>query len=345
MFDDVPAPRMRESAPLEGLRVLTPELPRGIAPERRLAAEVALLSAWMAEKGPSRYVNWFYTPMAVPLARGLSPAAVVYDCMDELSAFKGAPKELTLRERELFHLADVVFTGGHALHEAKRRQHPNVHAFPSSVDTAHFATARDIRRDPLDQALVQRPRFGFHGVIDERMDLELLDVLAALRPTYQFILLGPTAKIEDGALPRALNIHYLGQRPYEELPAYLAGWDVAIMPFAKNDATRFISPTKTPEYLAAGKAVVSTSIRDVVRTYGDRGLVRIADGPRAFAEACDAALAEADDPERIARADAFLSTTSWDATWDEMDALVEEAVAAKASRAAARVLPDAVGAE
>jgi UDP-galactopyranose mutase len=269
--------------------------------------------------------------MAVPFTQRLDAAAVVYDCMDELSAFAGAPPELQRYEGELFKTADIVFTGGQALFEAKRASHPNVHAFPSGVDVAHFARARSVRAEPADQAGLTRPRIGFFGVIDERMDYGLLSGIAAARPQWQLVLVGPTAKIDPRALPSAANIHYLGPKSYRELPDYIAGWDVAMLPFARNDATRYISPTKTPEYLAAGKPVVSTSIRDVVRPYGQQGLARIADSVGEFVDAIDAALAE-DPVERCRAADAFLTHLSWDGTWLRMWQLVEQAVVTRNAR-------------
>jgi UDP-galactopyranose mutase len=287
--------------------------------------------------------------MALPLAAGLSrPLASVYDCMDELSAFKGAPPELSLRERDLFEQVNLVFTGGQTLYEAKSHQHPNVHAFPSSVDVPHFAKARAIQEDPADQADIPHPRLGFFGVIDERMDLELLDGVAEARPLWQIVMLGPVVKISPEELPRRPNIHYLGGRPYAELPQYVASWDVALLPFAKNASTKFISPTKTPEYLAAGKPVVSTSIRDVVRPYGREGLVRIADTVRDFVGACEAALAEPF-AAKLKKADAFLSRLSWDKTWAAMARLIDEAasrnVAVRRGESSGKLrLPAAAGA-
>jgi UDP-galactopyranose mutase len=247
--------------------------------------------------------------------------------MDELSAFAHAPAELKSREAELMRRSHVMFTGGQSLYEAKRHAHPNVHPFPSSVDVEHFARARGITADPPDQAGIPRPRFGFFGVIDERMDLDLIAGVADARPEWQLVLLGPIVKIDPVNLPRRGNIHYPGSKTYQELPQYIAGWDVALLPFARNDATRFISPTKTPEYLAAGKPVVSTSIRDVVRPYAHQGLVRIADTVDEFVAACEAALAE-QASERLRKADVFLRQTSWDGTWSRMRNLVDAALAA-----------------
>ena len=271
------------------------------------------------------YVLWYYTPMALALTRHLSPRAVVYDCMDELSAFQGAPATLREHERELMQRASLVLTGGRSLYEAKRHQHHNIHALPSSVDVAHFGRARSIAADPRDQAGIPHPRLGFFGVIDERLDIALVDGVAAARPDWHLVMIGPVVKIDPASLPRRPNIHYLGSKSYGELPHYLAGWDVALLPFARNEATRFISPTKTPEYMAAGKPVVSTSIHDVVRPYGEQGLVRIADDVPAFIDACLAAMTE-DVHERVTAADAFLRQTSWDGTWTRIRGLLRAAL-------------------
>jgi UDP-galactopyranose mutase len=295
-----------------------------------------LLREAIAAHVPGSYVLWYYTPMALGVTHELTADTVVYDCMDELSAFAGAPPELRQRELELFRRADVVFTGGQTLYEAKRSQHHNVHAFPSSVDVAHFAQARSLRVDPPDQAPIPHPRIGFFGVIDERMDYPLLRGVAEARPDWQLVLIGPTAKVAPSSLPQASNIHYLGPKSYADLPSYIAGWDVATLPFARNEATRFISPTKTPEYLAAGKPVVSTSIRDVVRPYGLRGLVRIADDPPSFVDAIEQALGE-DSTDTRHLADAFLARLSWDETWGRMKRAIECAAADRRVRQASRL--------
>jgi UDP-galactopyranose mutase len=305
-----------------GVRVAVPHLPASTDETQRIALQRALLDELMAREEITDYVLWYYTPMALEFSRHLTPAAIVYDCMDELSAFAHAPASLRQLEAELMSVASVVFTGGQSLFEAKRHRHDNVHACPSSVDTKHFARARELTEDPPDQTCIPRPRLGFFGVIDERMDIPLLDAIAAARPDWHFVMLGPIVKIDPASLPGRANIHYLGARSYDDLPRYLAGWDVALLPFARNEATRFISPTKTPEYMAAGKPVVSTPIRDVVRPYGERGLVRIADTPEAFVSACEAALSE-DAAHRTRQADAYLRQTSWDGTWSRMRHLID----------------------
>ena len=316
-----------------GVRVVVPRLPQGLAPDAASRLQTRLLQRLFAEECVRDYVLWYYTPMAIDFTRHLRSRAVVYDCMDELAAFAGAPVVMRERENELFERADLVFTGGQALFEAKRHRHPSVHAFPSSVDIAHFSRARTPQRDPEDQTVIPHPRLGFYGVIDERLDVKLIGCLAALRPTWQIVLVGPVVKIDPSMLPRAANIHYLGPKRYEELPRYLAGWDVAMLPFDRNDATRYITPTKTPEYLAAGKPVVATSIRDVVRTYGMRGLARIADTPEEFTAAVEEALAE-DPAERRRDADAFLTQTSWDGTWARMYQLITAVMSPSTTRQA-----------
>jgi UDP-galactopyranose mutase len=306
------------------VRVVVPHL-RELDREREADVQRRLLDDLIVREQVRPEVLWYYTPMSLRFSDHLHAPAVVYDCMDELSNFAGAPPGLRDAERALLRRAGVVFTGGRSLYEAKKQLHQNIHPFPSSVDVDHFATARSGNlAEPPDQTGLPHPRIGFFGVLDERLDRDLIAGLADLRPQYQFVLLGPVVKIEPSALPHAPNIHYLGQKSYAELPQYLAGWDVAMLPFARNDATRYISPTKTPEYLAGGRPVVSTSIADVVHPYGDLGLCRIADTPQEFAEAIDAALAE-DAVARQQTADTLLATMSWDATWqamsDHIDAL------------------------
>jgi UDP-galactopyranose mutase len=272
------------------------------------------------------FVLWYYTAMTLSFSKHLQPIATVYDCMDELAAFKHAPPRLREQEAALFERADLVFTGGQSLYEAKRQQHPRVYAFPSSVDAPHFHDARLPQNDPSDQMHIPHPRLGFYGVIDERFDFDLVAAVAAARPDWQLILVGPVVKIAFEDLPHRENIHYLGSKSYAELPTYLAGWDVALLPFAHNDSTRFISPTKTLEYLAAGKPVVSTSIRDVVSPYGEQGIVRIADTPAEFVAAVEDVLNESIAP-LLPKIDALLKQTSWDVTWNHMCQLIEGIIA------------------
>ncbi len=313
-----------------GVWIVVPHLPEGLSQESAIALQRMLLDRLITEAQIQAPILWYYNPMAIPFTAHLEASAVVYDCMDELSAFQGAHPELQTRESQLFTLADLVFTGGRSLYEAKQHQHHSVYAFPSSIEAAHFAQARTAIAEPADQASIPHPRLGFYGVVDERMDLDLLDGIAAARPDWHLVILGPVVKIDPATLPNHPNIHYLGSKSYQELPSYLAGWDVALLPFARNESTRFISPTKTPEYLAAGKPVVSTSIRDVVRPYGEEKLVHIADTVPEFVAAIATALDQTQTNHAwLNQVDMFLAQNSWDLTWQAMNDLIETAIAQK----------------
>ncbi len=303
------------------LFVVTPRLAPGLDLESAWAEQRKQLDALIGSHAITEYVAWYYTPHALNFSAHLAPVATVYDCMDELTGFHGASPMMSEWEARLFQRADLAFTGGQSLFEAKRAMHGDIHVLPSSVDRAHFARARNRGVDPRDQAKIPFPRIGYFGVIDERLDLKLIADLAAARPSWQLVLIGPTAKIDPASLPQGENIHYLGMKDYGQLPEYLANWDMAMMPFARNDATRFISPTKTLEYLAAGKEVVSTPIRDVVHPYGTLGLVRIASTTTETVEAIEGALSRPN-LEREALLDEFLESTSWDRTWAQMSSLL-----------------------
>lgn len=315
-------PELRTSVAMGGVQVITPVLPHGMTEHAARNALRYLLNQYLAARRISELFAWYYTPMALQFSDHLAPKVTVYDCMDELSAFRGAPPNLMSLEKKLFARADVVFCGGTSLYTAKRKQHDNVYLFPSSIEREHFAPARHLQADPADQVGIPHPRIGFYGVLDERLDLDLLSKLAAMRPDYHFVLLGPVVKIQEGDLPRRPNLHYLGQKLYKDLPAYLANWDVAMLPFARNASTQFISPTKTPEYLAGGKPVVSTPIRDVVKPYGEMNLVKIASTAEEFAGAIDATLA-GPDPTWLKRVDTVLASMSWDRTFEGMWAEIQ----------------------
>lgn len=318
------APSLERLQPCKGVQVLRCHV-TGNSPgftDENLPAMKTLLAQYVAQQGLEQYWLWFYTPMALPLAAGLKPAGVVYDCMDELSAFKNAPPELLLREDQLFGMADLVFTGGYSLYEAKSQRHPQVSCFPSSVDAAHYARPQQSRMDGFAGDETKPPRLGYCGVIDERIDIELITALADARPDWHLVMVGPVVKIDPATLPQRANIEWLGQRDYADLPGLIHSWDVCLMPFALNASTRFISPTKTLEYLAAGCPVVSTPIRDVVTSYPH--IVAIADNSHDFVAACAAALNRS--PEKVAGdLDAvrlLLESTSWDQTASAMTALM-----------------------
>ena len=331
---ETPLLRVRAADDYPNVRIVVPHLPSGLSGEARDAALKRLLDAYSA--GLSRpIVAWYYTPMMLPFSRDLDASVVVFDAMDELSKFKFAPAKLLDLEQELIERADLVFTGGSSLYEAKKDRHPSVHCFPSSVDRTHFAKARVRQFEPADQEDLNRPRLGFYGVIDERFGTELLDEVARMRPDWSFVMVGPVVKISEEELPKRPNIHYLGPKKYEQLPAYLSGWDVALMPFAMNESTQFISPTKTPEYLAGGKPVVSTPIKDVVRHYGHLEGVGIASTAEEFVAECERMLALPKDGEWLAEADLMLSATSWSTTQARMSGLIAEVLGERTGAKAA----------
>jgi UDP-galactopyranose mutase len=327
-FDPNAPPRWERSRPQSNVVVLRPRTPVQVPGFH--ADQLSLLEPLIAqlarELEDQTLVTWLYTPMALPLAEALAPTVVVYDCMDELALFLGAPPELLSREAALIECADVMFTGGPSLFRAKQSRHSNVHCFSSSVDADHFRVRERGVQDAEDQAAIPHPRLGFYGVIDERLDLPLIDFIAEARPHWQIVLVGPVVKIDPASLPRRGNIHYFGQRSYDELPRYLTGWDVCLLPFARNDATRFISPTKTLEYMAAELPIVSTPITDVAEPYGD--IVYLGDTPAEFLAACEAAL-QSGPEERASRTTGMrrvLAGTSWDVTASAMEKLLAAAV-------------------
>lgn len=308
-----------------GVTVAVPILPEGLDPSDVILEQRELVEALIGREAQMPRVFWYYTPMAMAFSSHLECDLCIYDNMDELSLFRGASRELLDLEEELFARADLVFTGGMSLYEAKRGRHRSVHAFPSSIDFDHFAKARALAADPDDQVGIPRPRLGFFGVVDERMDVDLVGQVAELRPEWQIVMLGPVVKIDPATLPRRANIHWLGSKNYNELPHYLSGWNVGFMPFALNESTRFISPTKTPEFLAAGVPVVSTPITDVVRPYGERGLVEIAKTPLELVRKAEALMAR---PKEVwlQKVDRHLAAGSWDKTWNSMHRLMVGAI-------------------
>jgi glycosyltransferase involved in cell wall biosynthesis len=331
--------QVREAQDAGNVRIAVPHLPEGMPEEAREATLKRLLEAHVASI-PGTLIAWYYTPMMLPFSRDVEADVTVFDAMDELSKFKFAPTHLLQLEQELIDRADVVFTGGSSLYEAKKDRHANVHCVPSSVDRAHFAKARARQFDPADQEDLPKPRLGFYGVLDERFDTDLLAKIAEMRPDWSFVMVGPVVKIAPEDLPHRPNIHYLGGKTYGELPSYLSGWDVALMPFAMNESTQFISPTKTPEYLAGGKPVVSTPIKDVVRHYGQLEGVQIASTPEEFVAACEKALELSRDPESgwLAEADLMLSATSWDTTQARMAGLIAELLGTRRTTTAPALL-------
>lgn len=275
-------------------------------------------------------VQWFYSPMTAPAFLGrFGGRGVVYDCMDELANFRFAPPDIAERERFVMSRADVVFTGGYQLFESKSRHHRNVHFYGCGVDVEHYGKARlDETPLPASVASLPRPVFGYFGVIDERLDYALLQALAERFPEASIVMAGPFAKVERGELPDRPNIHWLGQQSYADLPALVKGFDVCLMPFALNDATRYINPTKTLEYMAAGKPIVSTAIADVVRNFTP--IVEVAHSQEGFVDAVERAWRRPD-ADLIEQGIARAADATWDAIVGAMRSDVRNAVFADAA--------------
>ncbi len=304
--------------------IITPHLPFGLTEDEIIHHQQKLLRQFFYNYNIRDYIAWYYTPLMLDISEGLPDAKlVVYDCMDELSAFKNAHPALPQKELLLFQKANLVFTGGYSLYEAKQQFHRDIFPFPSSIDKEHFSKARENQKEPFDQSRIPHPRIGFFGVIDERLDIELIKQAAALKQHWHFVLIGPVVKIDPTSLPKAPNIHYLGSKTYDQLPSYLSGWDAAMIPFALNESTQFISPTKTPEYLAGGIPVVSTPIRDVVNPYGANGLVYVASTPEEFILGLEWALVNRHGTIWLNKVDLFLEDISWDITWEKMMTLIQ----------------------
>lgn len=306
----------------ENVVVLTPFLPLERAGQDNNSLIENLIRKEITFQNISEYISWYYTPMAMEFTSTLTPDLIIYDCMDELSAFKEAPPGMKLNEDKLFEVADVVFTGGRSLFESKKTRHQNVFLFPSSIDTKHFSSFSEF--EPNDQYSIKNPKIGYFGVIDERFDLDLLEQISSQKPEWNFIIIGPVVKISPDSLPKKDNIFYLGQKNYKELPSYIQNWDAAIIPFADNESTKFISPTKVLEYLAAGKKVVSTPIQDVVFPYGVNNIVKIAEDSERFISALDSCLKNKNNIEWNKSVEKLLQKTSWEKTWKEMDSIINK---------------------
>lgn len=310
--------RLNGNSPLE-IREITSNIHVFRPPVQSIEKIGAFLKKHL--KKQSFPVGWFYSPAFVPVLDQLEFDSVIYDCMDELSLFKGASMQLIDQERQLMAAADIVYTGGKSLYESKKQKHHNVYCFPSSVDVAHFANENTGNIElPHDMQNIPQPIVGYYGVIDERIDLELLRNTAAKCPSTSFVMIGPLCKIEDHDLPKADNIYYLGMKSYDELPAYLHFFDIAMMPFALNDSTKYISPTKTLEYMSAYKPIISTQIKDVVRDYSH--CVALVKDENDFAEA----IAQAPTADLSAYGE-ILEKTSWDATAEQMSSIIQKVIA------------------
>jgi glycosyltransferase involved in cell wall biosynthesis len=316
---------------------LVPQIPQALAVNSDRDAEIFLpLIRQALREHPllaGRFdmpVQWFYSPMSAPGYLGqFGGKGVVYDCMDELASFRFAPPDIADRERFVLSKADVVFTGGYQLFESKSKHHGNVHFYGCGVDVEHYGKARlEETEVPASVASLPRPVFGYFGVIDERLDYELVAALADRFPEASVVMAGPFAKVDRAELPDRPNIHWLGQQSYSDLPALVKGFDVCLMPFALNEATKYINPTKTLEYMAGGKPVVSTAIADVVRNFTP--IVQVARSPEEFVGAVERAW-RTPDTRLIAEGIERASGSSWDATVASMRHNIQEAVFDEAS--------------
>lgn len=320
-----PALRVKDVSPR--IQVATPVLPFGVSAPRADALQREMLDRLIGSVQRGRLTGWYYTPMAMRFSDHIAWDVCVYDCMEELSAFKDAPAHLLEMERCLLRRADVVFTGGQSLYDAKRSLHRSVLHFPSSIDVTHFKQARSPGDDPADQAGIPHPRVGYFGFIDERLDIDLVAQTARAMQDVHFVLIGPVVKIDPASLAQNHNVHWLGAKSYDDLPDYLRHWKAGWMPFALNAATRYTSPTETPAFLAAGLPVVSTAIVDVVRSYGAAGLVEIVDDED-ITTTLRRVLEQPQNPT-LANVDAYLADMSWMKTWAAMSGHVERAYATK----------------
>lgn len=323
VFDTISESFLTLKKRANNITTAVPHLTMSLSGKQIVSELQSLLDSFFIGFDLTNWIFWYYTPMAYSFTAKYKPKFIVYDCMDELSAFDFAPPELIPLEKALLNKADLVFTGGSSLYEVKKKYHDNIFAFPSSIDHQHFAQAKTLKASPDDQAKIVGPKIGFFGVIDERFDIELIKNIAERRPNWQLVIIGPVVKISQEILPKNKNIHYLGQKDYEQLPAYLSEWKVALIPFYLNKSTEFISPTKTPEYLTAGIPVVSTAIKDVVDPYGVKGLVQIATDANDFIIAIEKVLNRPIDRKWEEKIASFLKNISWDNTYASMKHKVE----------------------
>jgi glycosyltransferase involved in cell wall biosynthesis len=274
-------------------------------------------------------VAWFYDPMAVESHLGQHGAiATVYDCMDELSQFKFAPPELIARERRLLLNADVVFAGGRKMAESKRRFNTNVHFYGCGVDVAHFGKAR-LASTPVPDDIKQigGKILGYFGVVDERLDYELIARLADSNADWNVVMIGPTAKVDPNELPQRPNLHWLGGRDYSQLPAYTKRFDVALMPFALNEATEYINPTKALEYMATATPILSTPVPDVVSNFAS--VVKISASSDEFIQFAHEQVAQVDQVA-VERGLKMASENTWEAIVGKMEGHINDVFARRA---------------
>jgi UDP-galactopyranose mutase len=323
-------PHWEFASPTPRLTVCRPHLPANS--QKHQSSWKTLLHQLKTSYSISNPVGWLATPLALPLLNEFSPSVILYDAIDELNCPRGTTTQWLDMENKVLSKADAVFTSGYSLYQMLRQKHSNVHCLPSSADINHFKQARTLRRmyegqtlftveshEPEGHACLPHPRLGYCGVLDKRIDFELIDLVARTRPEWQVVLVGPLVDLKPSQLPRQPNLHYLGPRPYDQLPAYIAGWDAALMPFVCNDSTRYLNPTTTMEYMAAERLIVTTRVADVVKPYC--GIVFVGHSPNTFIVGCEEAIT-ASETERLTQVRLMreaLTLNSWQATVRSMD--------------------------
>ena len=309
------------------LSVLVPQTPLSPAGfhDDQLGTVLPLLKRHLAATARQPDAAWLTTPMALPLAQALKPGRIVYDCMEPLAELEHAPRQIAQRERALMKQADLVFAAGPSLYSERQADHPAMHCLPNAVDAAHFALGSPAAGPPAlgDHDIGRGPRVGFHGVIDERIDLGLVAAVAEAHPDWTVEMAGPVHAPLSTPLPQRDNLHWSGPWRYEDLPALLASWDLALMPFVLSPANRLANPLQTLEYLAADLPVVSTPLRDVDWLYGE-AVSLAAPGAAGFLQACEQTLAESASARyrRSLAAMSIVASHSWDRSADTVDSLL-----------------------
>jgi UDP-galactopyranose mutase len=316
-----------------GVKIYIPHLPIGL-PKNKIDETIKfLLDELIAKENIINFISWYYNPMALAYSQHLKAKCIIYDCIKEVSLIKNPDAELMKLESDLLKNADLVFTDGITLYEQKKNKSSNIYTIISSIDREHFAKCTSTP-DPIDQAGIPHPRLGYYGVINNQLDLDLLSSIADNLCEWQFIILATEDIFEMENSPKQSNVHFLGKKQYKDLPCYLSGWDVVMLPFAKNETTKFLSPTITSESLAAGKPIVSTSIKCVVHPFGEQGLVYLADNSESFAENAKIAYISKENLDWKMKADHFLNENSWENTWKKMNDLIASFLFSKTQHAA-----------
>lgn len=312
-------PKIQVKETSENVLIVTPYLPSRTDPQRTNQILTRLIDELIYDEEILDFSLWYYDPLALGFSRHLLPQNIIFDCMDELFSHNQPNSELLKElETELIYKSDLIFMNGHTLYQSKKHLHKNIHFLPSSIDLHHFSQARHRLTEPDDQVYIPHPRIGFYGVIDQRVDLELIQKIAEQRPSYQFIIVGPIINIDSKRLPLQNNIHFLGKKDYDTLPLYIAGWDCTIMPYYLNEYTQYTSPAKTLELLAAGKPIVSTPLPDIIYPYQKEKIVHTADTPENFIAKIDLAMNEKTDPSWIDRVESYLEDNNWDSIFNRM---------------------------